>query len=820
MRPLPFLVSAIITVSLLFVLNKKLGQAPPIGNFLSPQHGFWQNAEPADADYNDELKLSGLKDDASVYIDDRLVPHVFTKNESDVYFIQGYLHAKFRLWQMEFQTHAAAGRISEILGENPKILNFDREQRRLGMVYAAERSLQVAEADSATREINDAYTAGVNAYITQLKERDVPLEYKLLDYLPEKWSNLKTALFLKYMSKDLAGGEYDFEYTNAKSLFSAEEFEKLYPLAADSLDPIVPKGTLFTDNAVALTIPVNADSLYFAKKDSVNIIESKPDPDNGSNNWAVSGKKTKSGYPILCSDPHLSLNLPSLWFEMQLSTPSYNAYGVTFPGAPAVIIGFNDSCSFGFTNAERDVRDYYEITFRDSTMSEYLFNGKWKTTQWRVETIRVKGRPDFIDSVAYIPEFGPVMYDRKFTGNNRANGKNYYACRWKAHDPSNEIKIFVGLDKAKNYNDYAEAIKNLHTPGQNCVFACKNGDIALWAQGEFPAKWKDQGEFVMPGMDSSYMWQAMIPQEQNPHQYNPERNFVSSANQLPVDVKAYPYYLGGSYPLYRGIIINRRLAAMDSGSVTAEDMMKLQTDNYNVFAEYTRPLLLKYIDESVLNDVEKKYLEIVKQWNLRNDPNEKGPAIFNLWYDSLQVKTFGDELGKSTYPLHWPEASTLSEAIARDPGFSFLDDIRTSHKETVVDIVTYAFKTIIPSLQNTEANNKLAWANFKDTRVNHLTKQVALSRLHLPIGGGNHIINATKVDHGPSWRMIVEMTPQTNAYGIYPGGQSGNPGSKYYDMFVDDWVVGKYNKLWMMKASEKNDKRIKWVMKFSKSSNH
>lgn len=820
MRIIPFLVSAAVTVGLVFMLNRKLGPAPPLGKFLSPQHGFWQNADPADMDYNAAIKPDGLKDDAEVYIDDRLVPHVFVKNDADAYFIQGYLHAKFRLWQMEFQTHAAAGRISEILGENPKVLNFDREQRRLGMVYAAEKSLKVAEADPVTKEINDAYTAGVNAYISQLKESEVPLEYKLLDYMPEKWNNLKTALFLKYMSKDLAGGENDFEYSNAKTLFSAADFEKLYPLTPDSLDPIVP--TPFTDTAVALKIPATADSLYYARRDSIGIKENKPDPDNGSNNWAVSGKKTKSGYPILCNDPHLKLNLPSLWFEMQLSTPSYNAYGATFPGAPAIIIGFNDSCSFGFTNAGRDVRDYYDISFKDDSRMEYKFNNEWKKTEWRIETIKVKGKPDYIDSVAYIPEFGPVMYDRSFTGitdddKKRTDGKHYYACRWKAHDPSNEIKIFVGLDRAKNYNDYAEAIKNLHTPGQNCVFACKNGDIALWCQGEFPAKWKDQGKFVMPGTDSSYMWQAMIPQYQNPHQHNPERNFVSSANQLPVYTKDYPYYLGGSYPLYRGVIINRKLSAMDSGTVTVEDMMKMQADNYNVFAEYTRPTLLKYLDESKLDADGKKYLQMLRNWNVRSDVGENGPTIFNLWYDSLQVKTFGDELSKTNLPMHWPEASTLSEALVKDSAFSFIDDINTPQKETAYDIITAAFKAAEVKMKELETVGQLAWAKFKDTRVNHLTKQAAFSRLHLPIGGGNHIINATKVDHGPSWRMIVEMTPETNAYGIYPGGQSGNPGSKYYDSFVDDWAAGKYNKLWMMKATERNDKRIKWVMKFSKT---
>ena len=150
---------------------------------------------------------------------------------------------------------------------------------------------------------------------------------------------------------------------------------------------------------------------FISVSDSVAVEEvTKPDRDNGSNNWAVSGSKTKSGAPILCNDPHLGLNLPSLWYEMQISTPEFNAYGVSFPGAPGVIIGYNDSCAFGFTNGGRDVRDYYEIKFKDDSRKEYWFNSEWKKTTFRIEEIKINGKPEFIDTVAYTL-FGPVMYD-------------------------------------------------------------------------------------------------------------------------------------------------------------------------------------------------------------------------------------------------------------------------------------------------------------------------------------------------------------------------------------------------------------------------
>ena len=227
----------------------------------------------------------------------------------------------------------------------------------------------------------------------------------------------------------------------------------------------------------------------------------KPDKDNGSNNWAVSGAKTRSGWPILCSDPHLGLNLPSLWYEMQIHTPDMNVYGVSFPGAPSVIIGFNDSCAFGFTNAMRDVKDYFEIRFKDETHKEYLYNGQWLPTTFRIEDIKIKGEPDYMDTVAYTI-FGPVMYEPTYPDPLQTG--HYYACKWTAHQVSNSLMPIRNLDHAANYNDYLDAILYLHTPGQNCLFASRDGDIAIWDQGAFPAKWFRQGDFVMPGTDTSY----------------------------------------------------------------------------------------------------------------------------------------------------------------------------------------------------------------------------------------------------------------------------------------------------------------------------
>ena len=813
MRFVSFVISAIITVLLVFALNKKWGSIPPLGKFLSPQHGFWQNAEAADADFDADLAFPTLKGKVNVYFDERLVPHVFADNNEDLYFVQGYLHARFRLFQMELQTMYAAGRLCEIFGNNPAILKVDRETRRSGMVWAAQNALKEFEADPVSKTVCDAYTAGVNAYIESLTEAQLPIEYKLLGYKPEKWSNLKIALFLKQMSRTLAGNVEDLELTNEKSFIPFSEFKILYPEVPDSLIPIVPAGTKFDAPGIVPVRPSSADSLYFGRKDSMNLAEViKQDPDNGSNNWAVAGIKTKSGAPILCNDPHLDLTFPSIWYEMQLNSPDVNAYGATFPGSPNVIIGFNDNIAWGVTNAQRDVKDFYEIKFKDDSKKQYWFNNQWLNTQLRIDTLKIRGVHDIYDTVAYTI-FGPVMFDKSFP--DTLAKEKAIACRWTAHDASNEGLTFYKLNRAKAYDDYLEAIKTYACPGQNFVFASKSGDIAIWQQAKFPARWYGQGMMIMPGQDSSYMWQGFIPQNENPHAINPQQGFLVSANQRPAD-SAYPYFIPGNYINARAISISHQLQNMQQ--VTIDDMKRLQTDYFNVTAEDARPLLLKYIKQNELSAEAKKYLDIIRNWDLKASADSKGQTVYQLWWDSLAVEVWKDELMKVQPAVVVPNQQTLLEALLKDSAFKYVDNINTPQKETLFDDVTAAFAKASVELSKEEKEGKLEWAKHKSSRIYHLLRTNLMPFSEpIPVGGNGDIINATAVSHGPSWRMIVQLTESTDAYGVYPGGQSGNPGSKFYDDFVDTWMHGKYYSLWMMKRNETRDKRVKWTMNFSKN---
>jgi len=816
MRLLPFCFSFLVTILLIFILNRPIGtKIPmPLGSFLSPQTGFWQNAEDTAYDYNGSVVIEGLKGNGKVYFDERLVPHVFAENDEDLYFIQGYLHAKFRLFQMDIQTRAAEGRISEVAGA--AAVDYDKAQRRLGMKFSAENTLSVIEKDAEALARYTAYTNGVNSYISTLTASSLPLEYKILNFKPEQWTNLKTALLLKMMAQMLSSGtERDLVNTNLRAILTSQQFNLLYPQVPDSLMPIVPKGTIFPRPMHGYKIPSNADAAYFFNNRSVAVSDAYPqDRDNGSNNWAVAGTKTASGAPILCNDPHLELSLPSIWYEMQLSTPTSDVYGVTLPGTPYVIIGFNNDIAWGVTNSQRDVKDYYTIQFKDASKKEYWFDSVWKPAQQRIEEIKVKDQSPVYDTVSYTI-FGPVMYDAAFS--DTVSEQSALAVKWTAHHTGDEGLTFYKLNRAANYNEYVDAIKTFECPGQNFAFASKSGDIAIWQQGKFPDRWQGQGQFIMPGTDSSYMWQGYIPQSENPHALNPDRGFLESANQRPAD-GTYPYFIPGTYITPRGIAIEHFLSGMNS--ITVQDMMQLQNNYYNILASRLLPVFFEHIDEAALTQEAKKYLGLVKQWDYEAGPASVGQTIYQCWLDSVQRNIWTDELSKAGPLTPAPEEQTLMELLKIDTtALGFVDNKNTAVIETLTYQVSVALNAAAKQLAEVEREGNLEWSAFKKPAIYHLLKSnlPSFARTDLPVGGWGNTINAVKKSHGPSWRMVVQLTAATEAFGVYPGGQNGNPGSRFYDNSVDNWVQGKYYQLWMMKPDEAKDSRVKWIMAFSKS---
>lgn len=795
------LVCIAIPLFLIYICNTKFGNIPPVLKFLNPYKGFWQNGEAPILIKNKKIRLKNAHDKIEILLDDNLVPHIFANNDHDLYYAQGYITAKHRLWQMDFQTRFAAGRISEVVGN--KAIELDRYQRRMGMVYGAENSLKGMMAHPKSKAMLLAYTQGINDYIRQLTPKNYPFEYKLLDFKPEDWTPLKCALLLKQMSAVLAMGSDEFYMTNILNKFGPKVTQDLFPDYPFNEEPIIPTGTKW--DFKPLQIPQVPKT--FADLFAGNVKTKQKEEGIGSNNWALSGKKTASGHPILANDPHLDLTLPSIWYQIQLHAPGINSYGVSLPGAPGIIIGYNQNIAWGVTNVAADVLDFYQVKFRDSSYRQYWYNNKWNATQPRIETIKIRGEKEKVDTV-YYTHHGPVVYSQKPGYSKATNIPLGNALRWIAHDQSNELMTFYYLNRGKNYNDYKNALTYYTAPAQNFIFASADNDIALTPNGKFPLKWKEQGKFLLDGSQPDNDWQGWVPADQNPTVKNPARQFVSSANQSSTD-PSYPYYINWEFsPYERGKRINNRLTVMKNA--TADSIRLMQTDNYSINAENLLPYILPLVDINTLNATQKEAFMLINSWNRHFNANEVGASIFDLWQATLTHAIWADEFTMDNMPMRFPSRDRTMQMIRNEPNAPWFDNINTPKTETLAYLANQSFKLTCDSLEKKYGSigKNWNWATVKHTNIPHLAKLPGFGSKVLMIGGAKSTINALNETNGPSWRMVVELGKNPKGHGVYPGGQSGNPGSRFYDNMIDTWAKGNLNDLLFMHSEHENPDKI------------
>jgi len=795
MQLLKFLLAVGVSVSLLFLCHSHQPFSlpfPPLGKLFSPFDGFWQNADREISGVR-TLNLKGTKEQVQVIFDERMVPHIFAQNDEDLFFAQGYVTAMHRLWQMDISVRATSGNLAAVMG--PSVLERDKLQRKKGLLMAAENAAEAFAVSPLDDKIGAAYTAGVNAYIEGLSPAAYPIEFKLLDYKPEPWSLLKSAIFFKSMAESLCARHQDLASSNTLEQWGRETFDFLYPEYNPKQSPIIPEDVEWNFGPAAMNedspTPETISSLYQHKTFPL------PSEFLGSNNWAVSGKKTADGVPILCNDPHLQLTLPSIWFEIQLHTPELNSYGVSLPGTPGVIIGFNEHIAWGQTNVGHDVLDWYEIEWKDEKKEAYIVDGVPKPVSLRYDTIEVRGAAAPHIEVTRLTEWGPVVYE--------AEGEAYQdlAMRWIAHDtPSKkdfyEVGTFYHLMKGKNKGDYFKALTGYDSPAQNFVFASEEGDIALQVNGKFPIKKTEQGRFVQQGNRAESAWSGFIPREEVPKVLNPERGFVSSANQHSTSPD-YPYYYLGGFDDYRGRFINEQLGQMEN--VEVQDMMALQLNNHSLKAREALPILLAAMDSVSTTGGANKILQILREWDYRYEANAQAPILFDKWFSEAYQLTFDEWKAPSEkmnilYPEAWRFISLLEESADN----KWFDVQETEEQENATSVLRSAFQKVVEAHQDDLEDKEFDWGHHKGTRIGHLGRIKAFDSDLVYTGGTGDAPNAIKPRHGPSWRMIVTLGEEVEAFGVFPGGQSGNPGSPYYDNTIETWAKGEYYPLHLMKG--------------------
>ncbi|MDP1800258.1 MAG: penicillin acylase family protein [Bacteroidota bacterium] len=784
-KSLTFLFPLLTLIVLTAILNRKIFAMPPLGVLLNPFIGAVQNEKKLC--FDQQLNY-GRENNIEILFDERSIPHVFAESEKDLFFSQGYVTASDRLWQIDFLSYIAAGRLCEILGEGP--LNYDRAQRRSGILSSAKTSLKFLEADRQTKQALDNYTEGVNAYIKQTSEIGLPFEYKLLDYRPEPWSNLKSVLIMKYMGALLSGYEEDVESSYLYAAIGKKEYDKLF------------SNYLIDKNKKRFSIAFFRDSLPIDAYIDFSFLESSPqipnsafNPRLGSNSWVLGPKKSASGSAILCNDPHLNLSFPAIWYEIQLKSKEMNVYGYSIPGTPGVIIGYNENISWGLTNGQIDVCNLFKLELKDN-YSQYKYDGLWKNTEQNIEEIIIRNHKSFYDTI-YCSIHGPIISDFRFGPKERAG----LAMDWTLHDPSNEFLTFIKLNKASNYSEFKDAIKHYRCPVQSFTYADVKGNIATHLQGKIlKSHWSGKGKFVLDGTKSDYLATELL-YEELPFTCNPEEGFVCSANNNPFH-QSDSFYVYGHYSELRSDKIKQILSK--PGKLKLKDMQLMQLDNTNHLAELAVPILLDFIST---NDMFKKKFS---EWDYKYDKESEMPLLFNCWWSLIENNTW-DELKKYPKSNKIPDNLVLLDLIINDPTNKYFDKMSTDKIETAEDIVLMSQESLVQSWHILP----MKWGNYNQASIMHLLNISALSEKRIPSSGHPDAINALSANWGPSLRFIVEMDKIPQGYGVYAGGQSGNPASVKYDQFLDNWENGGYYKLnfFMSKEAAQKKTKYKWIIK-------
>jgi len=805
--PITTALAAVVLACALYLGFVPIRSGPALGPFLDPAHGVWAVATRANLPENQAAKIPGLRAPVNVRYDDRGVPHVFATNLLDAYRAIGWVHARDRLFEMEIQTRAVAGTLSELVGK--RAVELDREARAMGLAWGAERTYRLADSNSSSARGIRAYAEGVNAYIDQMSASDLPLEYRLLSAKPMRWKPQYSAYLLSRMGLTLAYSDGELRRARVEALIGKLAADALFPSNSPIQEPIQPNGQHAPRFDFAkLPPPQPADSSKLAVANDLDRAAARfasatggeGDFALGSNNWAVSPKRTAAGFALLEGDPHLSLSMPSVWYEEQLVVPdTVDAYGVGFVGAPFIAIGFNRDVAWTETNTAADVADYYiETVDNDSHPANYKLDGAWKPLEVRIETVRDRAGAALATDTIYHTHRGPML---------RA-GKLWVSRRWTVLEPNDVNGVFEHAAMARSSADIFKAFDSYATPAQNVLTADRGGHIAIRSTGHYPIRPKTapRGDVLIDGSTSANDWQGWWPLADYPQSVDPAQGYLASNNQQPKDPKVDPRYFGWDWPdPWRAMRINALLRA--DSAVTPDAMRRFQTDPVSERTKIFVRAFTEAVDsapaprDSALTHAAK----ILAGWDQRFTTDNEVAVLYTAALDELTRRTW-DELvipgatsndrprGAAT-----PSATMLTELLS-DPKSPWWDDRSTRNVVEDRDMILRAsllagYQRVIK--QYGEPGAAWRWGYVRYANIHHLLRIPALSRLSIPMQSGPGTLNPSGGDGtaGSSWRMVVELGPEVRAWGTYPGGQSGNPASKRYDDRLAKWQAGELDTL-------------------------
>lgn len=779
--------AAVVLLVMVVLCARGVGVLPPLGPLVDPAAGVWAMPAVAELPRTSEVAVPGTRAPVTVLYDDRAVPHIFAGSEPDAWRALGYVVARDRLFQLEMGTLAASGRLTEVGGR--RLLGADREMRGLGMPRAAERAWASLAAGSPARVATEAFADGVNAYIDSMSPAEVPLEFRLLGISPERWKPVNTFLLLERMGWTLAY-ENDLARLETRARIGGAATDALFPARSPIQEPIQPNGqTKPRFDFAPLPPPGRPDSAAAALLGVLRGIApsrqaagGSAEDALGSNNWAVAPRRTAAGAALLAGDPHLELTLPSIWYEAQVTVPGLlDVYGVTIPGAPGIVIGFNRDIAWTFTNTQADVMDWFAETVDDGTHpTRYLLDGEWKPVERRIERYRgPRGAAVAVDTILYTHR-GPL----------RRSGARWLSVRWTVLESSAALGSFGAAAKAKSVEEFRRATDPYDAPAQNMLVADRGGHIAIRSTGRFPIRAGDgRGDVVRDGARSTNDWQGYWPLARYPGAEDPAQGYLASANQQPVDPNVEPAYLGTAwFSPWRALRINALLRA--APPMTPDLMMRMQTDPGSARADFFVPVFLGAARARPGRAECGEGAKLLGEWPRSYTRENTRAVLFEAAMRELGLQTW-DELGDR--PPERPAEQVLAE-LTTDSASVWWDDRRTTIVEHRDDLACNAMESALAAVRQRygqPGDVRWRWDRVGTANINHLLRLPALSARGIAIQGGPSTLNpSTGSAFGASWRMVVELGSEVRAWGTYPGGQSGNPLSSRYEDRLGSWAAG------------------------------
>jgi len=732
-------------------------------------------------DYNRNVMLKGMTDTVVVYRDEFAIPHIFAKNERDLYRAVGYITAQDRLWQMDLLRRITMGRLSEIFGAD--LVETDLMLRALRIPEKTKMIL-----DSTSNEIKsylNAYCDGVNDFIQENISR-LPVEFTILRYKPERWTPQHSINLIGYMAFDLTM-PWDMEtilYKIGQKVDSVR-FKDIVP------NPGNMKTCVYPDYRLLESGKLLQSSLLSRAE---NLEDMGLTVFSGSNNWAVSGMKSADGKPMLANDMHLGFSSPGIWYQMHQVIPGkLNVTGLVLPGQPLVVVGHNDSIAWGMTNVMIDDMDFYLEKINPNNPDEYEYMGKWMKMDVRKEKIKISGGTEVVKTLRYTQR-GPVISEIKEIKDKSIS------MHWSGNDYSNEIRSIYLLNRARNWNDFTSALRTMNSVSQNVVYADVSGNIGLYCSAGIPIRKKGDGSFIVPGWTDEYNWTGKVPFELQPHVYNPACNYVSSANNKTVG-EDYPYHISRWFAQpYRINRIREMLTSKEK--LNTEDFIKMQGDFKSKMAELYNPLFINSIEKMKdLTPLEKQSLDRLKKWDYVMAIDSREATIFETMFRMVIRNVFADELGDLFHEFYSNRYITLDamDNLYNNHDLSWVDDINTKDKkENLDDIIAKSFHNTIDTLVATMGNNleKWQWGRVHTLTIGHpLGKVKILDRIFgfnigpFPVGGSMQTVSPYayrftypfRTTHGASHRHIYTTGNWDKSLTIMPTGNSGIPKSRYYD---------------------------------------